>query len=330
MQKIDLLFADQSRRARWSFLLYPFSQIYRGALILRHKLYQWGIFQIKQGDIPVVCVGSIFVGGSGKTPFVRLLLEHLPQKTWVLTRGYRELDEPLFYLNCVVEKDRLWGVKRCFEQGARLVVMDDGLQHFRLRKDLNVALLTQEQIEKEWAFLPLGSLRDLPKTLHQVDYIVLHEIQNKEAYEKAKCFLSKYEAKRFIGTQTEFLGFFTQLGESVPKMEKAILLSSIARAHRFKELIEAQGVEVLDHTILADHGKILDEELDALIVKADALGASFVITEKDAVKYPLDKRMVQAKIGTRIVYDKENFVHLVDKISDVVAEKREKNVSTAH
>jgi len=143
-------------------------------------------------------------------------------------------------------------------------------------------------------------------------------------------FLSKYEAKRFIGTQTEFLGFFTQLGESVPKMEKAILLSSIARAHRFKELIEAQGVEVLDHTILADHGKILDEELDALIVKADALGASFVITEKDAVKYPLDKRMVQAKIGTRIVYDKENFVHLVDKISDVVAEKREKNVSTAH
>jgi len=188
MQKIDLLFADQSRRARWSFLLYPFSQIYRGALILRHKLYQWGIFQIKQGDIPVVCVGSIFVGGSGKTPFVRLLLEHLPQKTWVLTRGYRELDEPLFYLNCVVEKDRLWGVKRCFEQGARLVVMDDGLQHFRLRKDLNVALLTQEQIEKEWAFLPLGSLRDLPKTLHQVDYIVLHEIQNKEAYEKAKCF----------------------------------------------------------------------------------------------------------------------------------------------
>ncbi|MFZ4773498.1 MAG: tetraacyldisaccharide 4'-kinase [Chlamydiia bacterium] len=314
MQNLELFFADREKRKRWTFLLYPLSQFYRVGLAFRHAMYRWGWLRSFKADIPVICVGSIFVGGSGKTPFVRLLLEHLGKDTWVLSRGYRHLDEPLFYKNCVVEKDRVWGVKRCLEQGARAVIMDDGLQHLRLKKDLKVALITQDQLENEWAFLPFGSLRDLPRILEETEVIVIHEVDSLETYNKITNSLRTNRCQRFIGTTTGFRGFLTSNGDPVVKMERALLLSSIARPHRFREMIASLGVEVVDHVVLPDHGKVSLSDLEALIKRAKMLNAILVTTEKDAVKYPIGTEIVQAKIGTEVVYDKVNFDQLLQKI----------------
>ncbi|MBM3194994.1 MAG: hypothetical protein FJZ60_04435, partial [Chlamydiae bacterium] len=126
---LEKIFLDGKRKNSFSFFLYPLSKIYQKCIDLRHFLYRSKVFKEYTSPVFTVCVGSIFVGGSGKTPFVRLLLEHLGEDVFVLSRGYRNLDEPLFYRNCVIQKDRVRGAKDCLEKGAKAIIMDDGLQH---------------------------------------------------------------------------------------------------------------------------------------------------------------------------------------------------------
>ncbi|MBM3196197.1 MAG: tetraacyldisaccharide 4'-kinase [Chlamydiae bacterium] len=314
----EALLNDASKRKRISFFLTPFSFIFGSLLSLRHFFYKTGLFKSYKAEIPVVCVGSIFVGGSGKTPFVRLILKHLSKQAFVLSRGYKAMDEPLFFQNCVVEKNRVKGAKDCFEKGAKVIIMDDGLQHLRLKKDVKVAVLSQEQLEKGWNLLPRGSLRDLPQVLEDVEYVVLHEVDTFEEYSNAKSFLKSYKKPFFIGTKSAFLGFFTMDGHPVENVKKALLMSGISRPHRFEKVVKEQGVEVIDHFLFEDHGKLTFEELEALLRRAEAQNAYLVMTEKDAVKYPYFDEVLQAKIETKIVYDEQNFSNLIGRINEAM------------
>jgi tetraacyldisaccharide 4'-kinase len=314
----ETLLNAHEKRGKKRFFLLPMSQVFKIWLRVRHFFYKKGLFQTHSAELPVICVGSVFVGGSGKTPFVRLLMEHLPKEAYVLTRGYKTIDEPLFFQNCVVEKDRVKGAKYCLEKGAKIIVMDDGLQHLRLKKDLKIAVLSKEQVEKGWDLLPAGSLRDLPHVLEDVEYIVLHEMDTLEDYHQAKNRLQKYKKPVFIGSKTEFAGFYTMDGIPVDKVQKAILLSGISRPHRFREMVEKKGVLVLEHHLLEDHGKLSFEELERLLHRAESLGASLIMTEKDAVKYPYFTEAIQAKVQTRIVFDEENFNDLIGRIHETM------------
>lgn len=315
---LEKIFSDEKRKNSFSFFLYPLSKIYKKCIDLRHFLYRNKVLKEYRSPVFTVCVGSIFVGGSGKTPFVRLLLEHLGEDVFVLTRGYRNLDEPLFYKNCVVQKDRVQGAKDCLEKGARAIIMDDGLQHLRLKKDVKIAVLTKEQLNKGWDFLPFGSLRDTPSILTSVDVVVLHEMETLEDYLKAQEFLKNFNIPRFIGTRTEFSGFFTLDQMPISHVKKAFLFSGIARPHRFRKMCESLGVEVLDHEIILDHEMIDLERLNRLIQRAQSEAAHLVMTEKDAVKYPKIEGVLQAKIRTKVTFDQQNFDYLIGKFHETM------------
>lgn len=315
---LEALFNDSLKRKKFSFLLTPVSLVFSFYLRLRHFFYKTGLFKSYQSSVPVVCVGSVFVGGSGKTPFVRLILKHLPQEAFVLSRGYKSLDEPLFFANCVVEKNRVKGAQDCVKKGAKVIVMDDGLQHLRLKKDLKIAVLSQEQLEKGWGLLPRGSLRDLPEVLEDVEYIVLHEVKTLEQYLQAKAFFKSLKKPLFIGTQTIFLGFYTMEGHHVDNVRKAFLVSGIARPHRFERMLQEQGVEIIDHLLLEDHGKLSFDELESLLLRAQKQNAFLVMTEKDAIKYPYYADVLQAKVETKVAFDSENFLNLVGRINEAL------------
>ena len=315
---LEKIFLDGKRKNSFSFFLYPLSKIYQKCIDLRHFLYRSKVFKEYTSPVFTVCVGSIFVGGSGKTPFVRLLLEHLGEDVFVLSRGYRNLDEPLFYRNCVIQKDRVRGAKDCLKKGAKAIIMDDGLQHLRLKKDVKIAVLTKEQLNEGWDFLPFGSLRDTPSILKSIDVVVLHEMETVEDYLKAQEFLKSFNIPRFIGTQTEFSGFFTLDQVPVSHVKKAFLFSGIARPHRFRKMCESLGAEVLDHEIVADHEMIDLERLNRLIHRAQSEGAYLIMTEKDAVKYPKIEGVLQAKIRTKVTFDQQNFDYLIGKFHETM------------
>jgi tetraacyldisaccharide 4'-kinase len=315
---LEKIFLDEKRKNTFSFFLYPLSKIYKKCIDFRHFLYRNKVLKEYPSPIFTVCVGSIFIGGSGKTPFVRLLLEHLGEDVFVLSRGYKNLDEPLFYRNCVIQKDRVQGAKDCLEKGAKAIIMDDGLQHLRLKKDVKIAVLTKEQLNKGWDFIPLGSLRDTPSILKNIDVVVLHEMETAEDYLKAQKFLKSFNIPRFIGTQTEFSGFFTLDQVPVSQVKKALLFSGIARPHRFRKMCESLGVEVIDHEIVSDHDRIDLERLNRLIHRAQSEEAYLIMTEKDAVKYPKIEGVLHAKIRTKVTFDQQNFDYLIGKFHETM------------
>jgi tetraacyldisaccharide 4'-kinase len=315
---IEQFFHQKDLRDRLRFILFPLSRIYQTVVFLRHFLYSKGVFRAKKVDVPIVCVGSVFVGGSGKTPFVRLLLEHLPANTFVLSRGYKTIDEPLFFLNSVVKKNRYEGAKECISKGANLILLDDGLQHLQLQKEISLAVLSVNQLFEGFHFLPFGYLRDTPQTLRKVQYIVLHEVVNLEEYMRAKSYLKSFSDALFIGTCCIPSGLFDLKNATVEGIKKVVLISGISRPSRFYAMMQNLGYEILEHYIFSDHEKIDLDFLEEKIKWAKSLNAAVVVTEKDAVKYPDTLDLLQFKVKTSVMYENENFDHLIRSIYETL------------
>jgi tetraacyldisaccharide 4'-kinase len=148
---------------------------YSAAVRLRNKFYDWGIFRVHKLPVPVISVGNITVGGTGKTPFVELVcrkLLTLGRKPAILTRGYKAgphgsdealmLAEHLPNVPVIVNPDRVAGGRAAIEKhGADVLVMDDGFQHRRLHRDLDIVLGPGTEFgDVAEGLLPRGLLRE--------------------------------------------------------------------------------------------------------------------------------------------------------------------------
>ena len=184
----------------FKFLLYPASWLYKMAVLFRHQLFDWGILHSEKFDIPVICIGNITVGGTGKTPLAEMIVDYMSQTHRVAllsrgygrrTKGYREVaatdhyrdvgDEPLqikrkFPDVCVVVCERRAdGIRRIRTEHPEvdLIVMDDGFQHRYVEAKINVVLIDATRPVQEDRMLPLGSLRDVPGQLHRAHYFIV-------------------------------------------------------------------------------------------------------------------------------------------------------------
>lgn len=184
----------------FKFLLAPASWLYKMAVLFRHQLFDWGILHSERFDIPVICIGNITVGGTGKTPLAEMIVDYMSQTHRVAllsrgygrrTRGYREVtvsdryldvgDEPLqikrkFPHVCVaVCERRADGIRRIRAEHPEvdLIVMDDGFQHRYVEAKVNVVLVDATRPVQEDRMLPLGTLRDVPGQLHRANYFIV-------------------------------------------------------------------------------------------------------------------------------------------------------------
>ncbi|WP_316771651.1 tetraacyldisaccharide 4'-kinase [Pedobacter frigiditerrae] len=164
------------------FLL-PFSVIYGFIILLRNKLYDWGIFKSTKFDLPVICIGNLVVGGAGKTPtteyLVRLLADY---KIAILSRGYgRETkgflladenstaktigDEPMQYfqkfenISVAVCEDRVFGINQ-LKDNHDVILLDDAYQHRAVKAGFNLLLFDYASTKKFQFMLPAGNLRE--------------------------------------------------------------------------------------------------------------------------------------------------------------------------
>ena len=164
-------------------LLLPFSVIYGIVAVLRNKLYDWHLLKSTQFDIPVICVGNLVVGGSGKSPVTEYLVNLLGnRKIAILSRGYgRETkgflyadadatarsvgDEPLqFYhkfpqVTVAVCEDRVAGINR-LKDAHEVILLDDAYQHRRLRPGFSILLFEFQKLQHLQFLLPAGNLRE--------------------------------------------------------------------------------------------------------------------------------------------------------------------------
>lgn len=181
--------------------LYPLSWLYGGGVWLRNKLFDWGIYKERCFDIPVISVGNITVGGTGKTPHTEYLIRLLQKnyKVAVLSRGYKrkskgfvlaERDTPVQMIGdepfqmkqkfpdiyMAVDRDRCHGIEQLRDAriapGTEVVILDDAFQHRYVKPGMNILLVDYHRLLCEDTLLPAGRMRE-PETGKRRAHIII-------------------------------------------------------------------------------------------------------------------------------------------------------------
>ena len=281
--------------------LWPLVPVYWAVTELKRAMVRWGWLRQRWLASPVVSVGSCSAGGAGKTPVALLLAEALSRRGYgvrILTRGYgrqvrsvervdvagdagRYGDEPML-LSRRTHGEVFVGADR-YEAGllaereavgeSLVHVLDDGFQHRRLGRDVDVVLLTRKDMED--ALLPAGDLRESLGALREADVIVLRE----EELAWTRGFVERLDCRADIWVVRRAL----QFDEAVPV--RPLVFCGIARPDDFTAMLEGVGCRAAGAIAFADHHAYGEEDLTRLAEDARAAGADgFVTTEKDAVK----------------------------------------------
>ena len=309
----------------------PLTAIYGAAMGARNHLYSLGILPTRRLSCPVVSVGNISVGGSGKTPFVLLLGELLKNRGIpfdVLSRGYgrktqgvlpvdpnglpRDFgDEPILItkrLGCPVivgESRYQAGLFAETKFGPQLHLLDDGFQHRSLARDFDIVLVTPEDVRDQ--LLPAGRLREPLSSLRRADAVVLPADSDPSVLGLGK--RSIWRIRRSIS-----------VSDAPPR---PVAFCGIARPQQFIEQLRAAGIEPVATRFYRDHhpyGEQDVRELAALREQNQAGG--FITTEKDAINLGPLLPSLGAVAVARLVMALLNPADALDTIFRVIQERR--------
>jgi tetraacyldisaccharide 4'-kinase len=288
---------------------------YHAVQKIRADAYSWRILSGKKAAIPVLSVGNLLMGGSGKTPFTiylaGLLLE-MGFRPAIVSRGYRGSnrdkflvvndgrsdeplvapsvsgDEPFLMAKRLPQIPVLVGRRRihAVEAAKKLLVcnvalLDDGFQHLQLERDLDIVLLngTEDQM------FPLGCLREPMSALARADIVAL--VGSASMTRSAARYAHDapvFRCRSVPAGLRKDLGYEENLSPSEYTSREVVLMSGIANPERFRQTAEGLQWRVLDHRVYPDHHVFSDAELAKILSRWP--GTPIVTTEKDWVKLP--------------------------------------------
>ncbi len=274
--------------------LYPFSLMFRFVSALRRSIYMSNQDKAKAPAIPVIVVGGLSAGGAGKTPLCVALLKELKNrgfKPGLLSRGYKSHvkhypyllsdksdaqtsgDEPLLIYHqsecpVVVDPNRVRGAQFLYEQGVDVIVCDDGLQHYKLARDVEIAVLDGARMLGNRLLLPAGPLREGQWRLQTVDAVVVNGAVAK---------IGNYS----MTLKPEFPKPLNENSvRSISQGAKVCALAGIGNPERFYKTVEDLGFKIVSTLKASDH-----ERLNPSKIKKVAATMPVLMTRKDAVKY---------------------------------------------
>lgn len=282
------------RKARWLWLLRPLELLFRLVVQLRRQVYRYGLAAVYRPPVPLVVVGNITVGGTGKTPVVIALVEALQARglrPGVVSRGYGAApdagfphrvsdrsdtrqcgDEPLLIHRrtgapTVVAPDRSAAVRSLLANAdVDLVLSDDGLQHYALARDFEIVLVDAVRGAGNGFCLPAGPLREPLARLAQVDYLLL---RGSDDPLQGVCYVTEglRPVQEHCAERT-----------SAPLPGSAVhAVAGIGQPQQFFKTLEAMGFVVDEHPF-ADHHRYTEQDFAAFSDRP------IIMTEKDAVK----------------------------------------------
>jgi len=304
-----------------SIVLHPLSLLYGAVTRTRLSLYRRGTFQTTKLDRPVISVGNITTGGTGKTPLVEFVARAIAsqgKKVCILTRGYGRRDPHLqvivsdgygvlatpseagdapFLLATklsglaavISSADRIAAGQEAIKDfGTDCFVLDDGFQHLRLARDLNIVTIDATNPWGGGSLLPYGRLREAPEGLSRADCVVLTRCDQVKSVEDLReeivrltggrpVFQSQMRAVRVVSLKNG--------GETIAPPARVAAFCAVGNPGSFFEGLRRMGYEMAVEKSFADHHVFTQDEIDSITQAAKETGAiGLITTAKDAVK----------------------------------------------
>ncbi len=333
------------------FLLSAATVPYSAAVRARNYLYDKEVLKSRPVQAVVISIGNITTGGTGKTPLVIWLYNFLRDKNInpaILTRGYKtgtrdiQTDEPaLLASNCpdadiIVNPDRLSGAKTAVNTfGSKLLILDDGFQHRRLDRELDIVTIDATQPFGYGKILPAGVLREPLNCLRRADAVVLTHCEKMpdERIEKIENTIRKIKPNITIArsihqpVSIQYKDGSEQPAEKL-QSKKVYAFCGIANPESFQRLIENLGAKLTGTKFFNDHHRYSRSDLDQICRTAESLNSEIVLTtEKDwnkiayletSARLPLAFLKIQIQFTSAI----EQFIDLIEKLLAVTILKR--------
>ena len=266
-------FWDDAGLSFWSLILYPFSIIFLlGSLLVR-------LFKIeKKFPIPIICVGNIYVGGTGKTPLaleIFKIIKSNEKNPGFIKKGYDYLYDEIQMLKKIGEtftnKNRKKAISSLILSGHDVAILDDGFQDFSIKKDFSILCFNSEQLIGNGFIIPSGPLREKISSIKKADCIFINgnknlEFENKikEISKNIKIFYSKYKIKN--------LDKF--------KNKKVVAFAGIGNPSNFFKLLKENNINLKNTYSFPDHHNYSLRDYNYLL-KLIEQHELLVTTEKD-------------------------------------------------
>jgi len=305
------------------FILLPFIPLYRLLIKFRNFLFDKNIFKITNIAVPIISIGNLTIGGSGKTPmtiYITKLLMNSGFKPGVLSRGYgrkskgyllvSENSELLVdveksgdeivqtVLECrvpaAVSENRVEGAKKILEDtNADVLILDDAYQHRWINRDINILIFEQRHLttsnKLRRLLLPTGNMREPFSCSKRADVIVINR-KFSDKSDLSEKFTKHFSNKPVFYAYYKSIGFVDLKTNNFYKPEdflgqKSLILSGIANPISFINALKKINVETANHIILRDHEFYSIEDINRIRKEFYALNAQSVITtQKDAAR----------------------------------------------
>ena len=267
------IFWDSKNFSAWPIILYPFSIIYLFLFNLIIKLKKKQTF-----EVPIICVGNIYLGGTGKTPLVKEIyniLISIGKKPAIIKKYYNYIEDEISLLETTSkvfsDKNRLSSIRKLIQDKFDTAIMDDGFQDYSIKKDFSILCFNEKQWIGNGLVLPAGPLREGLNSLKKANCVFI----NGEKNLKIENQINKiYKSNIF---------YFKYIPKNIEKFtnKKIIAFAGIGNPVNFFELLKKNNLNLVDSKTFPDHYIFSDKDMDNLIMKAKNNEAILLTTEKD-------------------------------------------------
>ena len=295
----------------FSIILIPVSLLFVFLTFLKKKFSKPRVFKL-----PIICIGNIYIGGTGKTPtsiFLAKEILKLGKKTAILRKYYENHKDEYNLINknfknLILNKNRIDALKKLEKSDCDLVILDDGFQDFRIKKDLNIICFNQNQLVGNGLVLPSGPLRENLIALKRANIVIINGKKDK-----------KFEDKILnINKDLDILySSYTPLNIEEFKNKKLLAIAGIGNPENFFKLLSEYGLKIEKKLIFPDHHVFSNKEIQNFINESKNKNYQIVMTEKDFYKisdYNL-KDIKYLKVSLEIK-EKEKLLNKIKKLYD--------------